>query len=297
MKQEIPIFFAVDDTYIPFLAVTIQSLSENINKKNLYKLIILYTSINDDNQKEIKKYENDNMKIEFVNVQNNLDKLESKLLIRDYYSNATYYRALIPNLYPGYGKVLYLDADIVIMDDIAKLYNKNINNYLIAGVSSKQGFSRYKEFQEYAEKVIGVSSYKKYINTGIMLMNLKELRRINFEEKFLHLLENVKYVFAQDQDYFNRICKGRIKYLNRCWNASASLYNKQNAKILHYTIYKPWYSIDTLNSEYFWKFAKKTVFYDYIYRLHNEESKLKGDKSLQECRRIAKQEADCVGNG
>lgn len=42
-KKEIPIFFAVDDTYIPFLAVTIQSLSEKVNLKNLYYLRILYT--------------------------------------------------------------------------------------------------------------------------------------------------------------------------------------------------------------------------------------------------------------
>ena len=71
MKQEIPIFFAVDDAYIPFLAVTIQSLSENVNNKNLYKLRILYTNINQENQNEIKKYENNNIKIEFVNVKNN----------------------------------------------------------------------------------------------------------------------------------------------------------------------------------------------------------------------------------
>ena len=296
MKQEIPIFFAVDDAYIPFLAVTIQSLSENINKKNLYKLRILYTNINQENQNKIKKYENDNIKIEFVNVQNNLEKLEGNLLTRDYYSNATYYRVLIPNLYPQYDKVLYLDADIVILDDIAKLYHKNISNYLIAGVS-EHWFDKYRELQEYAEKVIGVSSYKKYINAGIMLMNLKELRNINFEEKFVHLLENVKYVFAQDQDYFNRICKGRIKYLNEYWNAGGYIYNKRNPKIVHYTVYKPWQLIDMPNSEYFWKYAKKTVFYDYIYGLHNEDSKIKGDKSLQEFRRIAKQEADCVGNG
>ena len=296
MKQEIPIFFAVDDAYIPFLAVTIQSLSENINNKNLYKLRILYTSINQENQNEIKKYENDNIKIEFVNVQNNLEKLEGNLLTRDYYSNATYYRVLIPNLYPEYDKVLYLDADIVILDDIAKLYNKNIGNYLIAGVS-EHWFDQYRELQEYAEKVIGVSSYKKYINAGIMLMNLKKLRELKFEEKFIHLLENVKYVFAQDQDYFNRICKGRIKYLKEYWNASGYIYDKTNPKIIHYTVYKPWQLIDMPNSEYFWKFAKKTVFYDYIYGLHNEESKLKGNQSLQEFRRIAKQEADCVGNG
>ena len=128
-------------------------------------------------------------------------------------------------------------------------------------------------------------------------MNLKELRKIKFEEKFIYLLEHVKYILAQDQDYFNRICKGRIKYLNECWNASAYLYNKSNLKIIHYTLYKPWQLIDMPNSNYFWNIAKKTVFYDYIYGLHNEESKLKGEKSLLEFRRIAKQEADCVGNG
>lgn len=296
MKSEIPIFFSVDDTYIPFLAVTIQSLSENISKRNLYKLRILYTNINEKNQNEIKKYENDNIQIEFVNVQNNLEKIEGNLLTRDYYSNATYYRILIPNLYPEYDKVLYLDADIVILDDIAKLYNKNINNYLIAGVS-EHWFRKYKELQEYAKKVIGVSNYKKYINAGIILMNLKELRKIQFEKKFLHLLQNIKYIFAQDQDYFNRICKGRIKYINECWNASGYIYDKPNPKIIHYTVYKPWQLIDMPNSNYFWNMAKKTTFYDYIYNLHSEETRLKGDKSLQEFRRIAKQESDCVGNG
>ena len=123
------------------------------------------------------------------------------------------------------------------------------------------------------------------------------MRKIKFEEKFIHLLKHVKYVFAQDQDYFNRICKGRIKYLNECWNACGNLYNKSNPKIIYYTVYKSWQSIDMPNSNYFWNVAKKTVFYNYICGLHNEESKMKGDKSLREFRRIAKQEADCVGNG
>ena len=51
------------------------------------------------------------------------------------------------------------------------------------------------------------------------------------------------------------------------------------------------------NNNYFWNTAKKTSFYDYISGLQDENSKLKGDKSLQEFRRLAKQVADCVGNG
>lgn len=128
-------------------------------------------------------------------------------------------------------------------------------------------------------------------------MNLQKLRDIQFEDKFLHLLETVKYRFAQDQDYFNRICKGNIKYLKEYWNASGYLYKKSNPKIIHYTIFKPWLFKDMPNNQYFWDIAKKTTFYNYIESLSNEDGKLKGENSLTEFRRIAKYESDCVGDG
>lgn len=299
MKNEIPIFFAVDDAYIPFLAVTIQSLSEHINEQYIYNLKVLYTNINESNQEEIAKYQNENIKIEFVDVNEKIQQMQKKLYTRDYYTNATYYRVLIPNLYPEYNKAIYLDSDIIILDDVAKLYNTNINKYLIAGVEERW-LRKYNELQNYAKKVIGLKNYKKYINAGIMLMNLEELRNINFEEKFLHLLETTKYTFAQDQDYFNRMCKGRIKYLSYEWNVCGYLYKEGKAKILHYTIFKPWQENEMPNQEYFWSIAKKTTFYNDIldkYDKEKEQKESKGENSLLGFRKIAKYEADCVGNG
>ena len=130
-QQKIPIFFAVDDAYVPFLTVTIQSLSENINKDNLYVLHVLYTSITEENKNDLKKFENDNIKIEFVNVQEKIEKLKDKLQVRDYFSNATYYRILIPDMYPQYDKVIYLDADTVVLEDIAILYNTDMGDNLV----------------------------------------------------------------------------------------------------------------------------------------------------------------------
>ena len=60
----IPIFFAVDDGYVPFLAVTLQSLIANASRKNIYDIKILYTHINDKNKEKILKFENQNTKIE-----------------------------------------------------------------------------------------------------------------------------------------------------------------------------------------------------------------------------------------
>lgn len=87
MKKEIPIFLAVDNAYIPFLAVTIQSLINNSSIKNLYSIKILYSEVNEDNKKKILKLANENVKIEFINVNNELKELESKLFTRDYYTN------------------------------------------------------------------------------------------------------------------------------------------------------------------------------------------------------------------
>ena len=49
-------------------------------------------------------------------------------------------------------------------------------------------------------------------------MNLKELRDYKFEEKFIYMLEKIKFEVAQDQDYLNRLCKGRVTLVDRQWD-------------------------------------------------------------------------------
>ena len=120
-NKEIPIFFAVDDGYCPFLAVAIQSLIDNRSEEYKYLIKVLHTNISDENKKRITKYERTNVDIEFVNLTYYIEKVKNKLYTRDYYSKTTYFRLFLPNLYPQYDKVLYLDSDIVILDDIAEL--------------------------------------------------------------------------------------------------------------------------------------------------------------------------------
>ena len=55
-SKVIPVFFAVDDGYIPFLAVALQSLIENSSKEYYYAIKILYTNISDENKDKLIKY-------------------------------------------------------------------------------------------------------------------------------------------------------------------------------------------------------------------------------------------------
>ena len=181
-SKVIPIFFAVDNGYIPFLAVSIQSLIDNSSIENNYVIKILYTNISEENRKKISKYERENVSIEFVDLNYYIEKVKNKLYTRDYYSKTTYFRLFIPNLYPQYDKALYLDSDIVILSDIADLYNEEMGDNLVAGVPDDV-IQTIEVFQEYVEKVVGVADYHNYFNAGILLMNLDELRKFNFQDK------------------------------------------------------------------------------------------------------------------
>ena len=125
-KSIIPIFFAVDDGYAPFLGVTLESMFEKASKNYFYNIHVLNNGINDEYKEMLMKYQNsDYCKIDFVNVNERINAI-TELHTRDYYTNAIYYRLFIADLFPEYDKALYLDADIIILDDISKQVNEDI---------------------------------------------------------------------------------------------------------------------------------------------------------------------------
>lgn len=300
MNKEIPVFFAVDNRYIPFLGVALKSLIDNTSKENKYAIKILYTSVTEENKKRIKKYEQENVTIEFVDLNKQLNEIKEKLYTRNYFSNTTYYRLFIPELYPQYDKAVYIDSDTICLADIADLYNVDMEDNLIAGVSDG-AVQSIEIFQDYVEKVVGVSDYNNYFNAGVIVMNLKELRKYKFKEKFIYLLEKVRYEVAQDQDYLNRLCKGRVKIIDYAWNRMPIMGNRDGEiNIIHYNLgSKPWYFDDILYQEYFWKYAEKTEFYNEIKEIgakYTDKDKEKDDANSAKLIELAQKEADCVGD-
>lgn len=301
-KEVLPIFFAVDDGYMPFLAVTLQSLVDNSSVNYYYLIKILYTNISEENKEKIKKYERENVNIEFVDLNYYIEKIKDKLYTRDYYSKTTYFRLFIPNLYPQYNKALYLDCDIVLLRDVAELFNIDLGDNLVGGAPDDV-IQTIEVFQEYVEKVVGVADYKNYFNAGVLLMNLDELRKYNFQEKFLYSLETIRFSVAQDQDYLNRLCKGRVKIIDKNWNRmpiSNIEADEKDLKLIHYNLaFKPWHFEDILYQDYFWKYAKKTEYIDNILEIKNnysDEEKFDDREKDRMLCELAQKESDCVGD-
>ena len=302
-KEIIPIFFAIDDRYIPFMAVCLQSITEHLSEDKLYEIKVLYTKVSKENQEKIMKFERDNFKIEFVDLNEQINEIKDKLYTIDYFSAATYYRLFIPTLFMMYNKAIYIDSDTVLLDDIANLYSIDIKDNLIGGVTDGV-INSIDLFKDYVEKVVGVSNWHNYFNAGVLLMNLEELRKIDFKNKFIYLLGGMKFPVAQDQDYLNRICKGRVQLIDSNWDAmpiNKEMYKDESKiKLIHYNMAdKPWHNDNVVFEKYFWDYARKTEFIDEIKIIkenYTEEDKRNDIEMGKNLANLAKIEADCVGD-
>ena len=293
-KQIIPICFASDDNYIPFLSVAITSLLDNANKKNFYKIYVLTTQLKQENIDRILKLRTPNSKIEFISLAQELDKIQSLFHLRDYYSKESYYRIFIPNVFPEYAKVLYLDCDITVKGDISKLYNTEIHGYY-AGAIVEEVMLSYDVFGNYVEKVCGINR-NKYFNSGVLLINCHRWRKMMVAERFVDLLSVYKFRLVQDEDYLNVLCKDNIKMIPLSWNKTAyknDNFNEADLNLIHWKInWRPWKYRDVLWEETFWKYAKMTDFYDDLIKMRDSrtDEQKKADTAMFENLKVMAQE-------
>lgn len=258
-KQIIPVFFATDDNYVPFLLVSLTSIKENASSAYKYKIHILHRGLSSESVDALNKLSDDSFEVLYNDVQNSLTTFASKLFVRDYYSKATYYRIFIPSVFPEYDKALYLDCDIAVQGDISKLYEAELGDNYVGAVPD-EAVSNVPEFIHYVEDFLDIK-YTNYFNAGILVINLKQLREDNFDKKFMGLIEKYKFVVAQDQDYLNVLCKDKVTYLSKVWNKQPmpdpNLTTK-DLNIIHYNLsFKPWKYDDILYEEVFWDYAEK----------------------------------------
>ncbi len=286
-KKEIPIFFTIDNSYAPYISVAIKSIIDNASKDYNYKLIVIHQELNQENMDKISSLAKEGFEIKFVYMKDGLesitDRVENRLRC-DYFTLTIYFRLFIPDMFPEYDKGIYIDSDVVVSGDISKLYNHQLGKSLVGACVDKSVVD-VPELAKYMEEAIGVSKYE-YVNSGVLLMNLKEMRETEFTKKFLTLLN--KYHFdciAPDQDYLNAMCNGKILYLDECWDAMPTEGKEplESPNLIHYNLFqKPWCYDNIQYEEYFWKYAKQTKYYEQIVEFKNNYSE-EQKKSDRKC--------------
>lgn len=269
MNREIPIFFTIDDSYAPFLAVALNSAIKNANINRKYNAIVLYQDLTNENISKLKTLETENFTITLTPMQANFEALDDRMSNRlrcDYFTLTIYFRLFIPAMFPQYDKGIYIDSDVVLTDDIAKLFDINIgDNYI--GACNDLSIADIPPLVAYTENAVGVEKHE-YINSGVLLMNLKKLRESDLEGHFLSLLNTYHFdSIAPDQDYINAMCNGKIYYLDESWDAMPNNAKPPLSKtnLIHYNLFsKPWCYDGIQYSDVFWDYAKDCGYFDEI---------------------------------
>lgn len=301
-KNIIRCVFASDNNYVPYLAVTIKSLLEHISNENFYEIYILENGISLYNQKLIKNLNLvENVKIEFINVDIYLEELKQKKFYTAYYLNlSTYFRFFVTKIFKDFDKILYLDCDIIILEDIANLYNIEMpDDNLLAAVrdygvinllNDKERIDIYK-YENYFQNKLNLAIPTDYFQAGVILMNLKQLKKLDLINLCVEKTKEIGPPLFVDQCILNSLFYNKVKLLPMKWNLLSYLLfdddkmflpsdikneyfemiYKQEGIIHFATFEKPWLCPHLPLAEIWWQYARLTPFYEEIIYINSKK--------------------------
>jgi lipopolysaccharide biosynthesis glycosyltransferase len=203
------IAFCTDDTFAQYTSVAICSLISNASDPDRIHLWILDAGLSRKSRQLIKLIaEKCKAQIDFLLV----DVIEDQTLAADrHISRATYGRLLLPEILDKSIKTcLYIDGDVIVVDDIIKLSAFSCNNYPIAAVD---------DFYLTGNPTLSIPNYFKYFNAGVLLVNLENWRTDNIADQILHFVRDYPEKLTYwDQDAMNAVLYNKRMPLPLRWN-------------------------------------------------------------------------------
>ncbi|QXQ05071.1 glycosyltransferase family 8 protein [Sphingosinicellaceae bacterium] len=240
--------FSSDDNYFQHLAVAITSLLEN-NRHHEFVLHVVHGEVSETKRAmlstQVARYPNATLHLyEFDDAPYRHFRLDSHITL------ASYFRLFLTEILPPeIDRVLYLDADIVVLGDVAPLWETAFDNCLIAAAPNI--------FSQNNER-LGLPRDYCYFNAGILVVDLAGWRREGLLRRFVDYVERNHMILRwHDQDALNAVLHDRVRYVDYGWNfqartqptdaaalsldASAFRRLRKQPQIVHFTTEKkPW---------------------------------------------------------
>lgn len=285
-RERINIGFSVNEKYIPYLCVAINSLKHVITCKYYYTICILHEKITSEVQKKVKDWVGQDININFVDISSHL--YDCQLFVggekgENYLTKETYFRLLLPEILPDVSKMFYFDADVVFKNNIEQLFSLDIGDNLLAAVPDiadnwkchDQAF-----LSKYRKEELNLPDVGDYFNAGVLILNLEKFREL-YKPGELISLASQKLWKKHDQDVLNLVCRGKYYKLDIRWNLIELSYDiltrnygeaivmeyenaMKNPGVIHYAARKPWMNRRVAFAKDFWESVVGTPWFDYI---------------------------------
>lgn len=247
------ILVAINKQYVNQLIKLLRSI-EITHKNQVINVYVINRALEKLDYEKILEHfiDNINIKINFIKIDskeiNNMPVYEKR------YPVEIYYRLFAVKYLPkNINRILYLDVDTIVINSLNELYNMDFENNLFIGASHIK-----EKLHKLNVSRFGVNENYVYVNTGVLMMNLKELRKISIEDEVLYFLKrNKNKLILPDQDIIFALYGNKIKTVESLkYNLGDreikvhNLYNeekinlnwvKKNTVIIHYYgRNKPW---------------------------------------------------------
>lgn len=260
-QLQINVLFCLDDVkwdYTRHCAVTILSLLET-NKNNNIKIYILSSILPQENINELKRIVYSyNQEIEFI-IRDDIvpEELKKVIINKNSLTWGVWYRWFFPRFIKWVDRILSLDCDVLVMDDISEIYNMDMHGKSIAGYYDIRPF-------RCKNKIFWIDNY---INAGVLLFDAKkyDVKKINVD-----IMKEINEKYAQyfhwsDQDKVNIIFKDDIYVYNQSMNyqITSKFFNVwlDKAKIIH-CLSKPYIQYNNVPKNLinlYYKYLDKTI--------------------------------------
>lgn len=287
-RVDAAVCLVASNEYAPFAAVVIQSIIENAKRENNYDIVVFTDDMFIYNRERIEAQAKEigNISIRVMDITKIIENLSFYTWAQ--FTPNTYYRLLAPDLFAQYPKVIYLDSDIVVNHDIADLYATELDGYYMAAAYDTHVVAYCTqtpplEQRAYNKETLQMKHPEQYFQAGIALYNVTLLNK-TFEKGYL-IEEATKHQLKWlDQDLVNMLFQDKIKRLPNKWNvmianvpyATDEYYLPADLRkeyyqarldpyIVHYVGKAiPCFAEDPDLYEFFWFYARKTVFYELL---------------------------------
>jgi lipopolysaccharide biosynthesis glycosyltransferase len=171
--EDVSILTAVTPDYLPYLAVQLFSACESAAQTTRLNYTILHVGIVEQ-KKEMTDLIGSRHKVSWHFIEPEfLKRIGAPACLNG--CDPHFFRLLAPYVFPDVERVIYLDADTLIIGDLAQLWRQRLDGYAAGAV--RDLFPTFRDAIEHLDE-LNLSAETPYFNTGVLLINLDLWRRV-----------------------------------------------------------------------------------------------------------------------
>ena len=216
--RHVNICYITDNGYVQHTLVSMASLMSQRFPSTLYRIIVVCDNVDKDLKNMMKSFQQDGVEVVPIDYDNRVYS-KKEYEAGEYISSATYIRLKLPSILKSLDRIIYLDGDTIIQDDLSELFNLDLGDTPMGG-SLDFGIcvdALNWSACDYIRNTL--PGYEKhYVNAGVLVMDLKKMRKMGFETICQNLYEERRDFIFADQDIINWALKENKTIFPIYWN-------------------------------------------------------------------------------